>query len=340
MKASLLFEQLICKRHLSDAQMEEVIQSCMSGELNDTQIAVFLALMRSKGESVAELTTAANVMRSFAHPLDLGGQLIDIVGTGGDQKNTFNVSTACSFVVAACGIKVAKHGNHSVSSQSGSADLLEAAGFKLSLSDKAIQQCVEQCNVAFLYAPHYHPAMQNVRAARRQLGIRTLFNLLGPLLNPASVKRQVLGVYAKEWMQPLADVLVNLGSERILVIHSQDGMDEISISAKTHILEQSKGQVRQWLLNPADYGIKHRSLQDVVVNSSTESLIMIQSVLNGEKNAARDMVLLNSAAAIYCAHEQLNFSEALEQATFAIDKGKAAECFKQLQQLTVTLANE
>lgn len=338
MQASLLFEQLIAKHHLSPTQMQSVIQSCMSGELTDVQIATFLALMRSKGETVEELTAAASAMRSFAHYLELGDHLIDIVGTGGDQKNTFNVSTACGFVVAASGVKVAKHGNRSVSSQSGSADLLERAGFKLHLDDEAVKTCIAQCNIAFLYGPQYHPAMQNVRTARQQLGIRTIFNLLGPLLNPAQVKRQILGVYARKWMQPLADVLVNLGSERILVIHSQDGMDEISIAAETDVLEYHNEHFYQWSLNPADYDIRHQNLDGITVRSSSESLDMIWSVLSGKKNAARDMVLLNSAAAIYCAHDHLSFKDALEKAALAIDSGKAAEHFKKLQQLTVKLA--
>lgn len=337
MKPNLLFEHLLAKQDLSSEQMQEVIHACMSGLYNDIQIATFLALMRMKGETANELTAAAKVMQQLAHPIDLGNNLIDIVGTGGDGKNTFNVSTACSFVVAATGTPVAKHGNRSVSSRSGSADLLEQAGFVLNLSDQQMQTCLQECNLAFLFAPSYHPAMQHARTARQQLGIRTLFNLLGPLVNPARVKKQVVGVFSTTWLKPLASVLANLGSEHALVISSDDGLDEISISAPTKVVEYKNGQFSEWAIKPADYGIHHRSLEEIIVESPNQSLEMIQSVFSGEPGAARDMVLLNSAAAIYCAHENLSFAQALEQAKMAIDGGKAAECFNQLRQLTQNL---
>jgi anthranilate phosphoribosyltransferase len=340
MKPSLLFEQLIAKQDLTSVQMQEVIHSCMTGQLNDLQIATFLALMRMKGETINELTAAAEVMRQLAHSIDLGTNLIDIVGTGGDGKNTFNVSTACSFVVAASGIPVAKHGNRSVSSRSGSADLLEQAGFVLNLSDVQIQTCIKQCNLAFLFAPHYHPAMQHARTARQQLGIRTLFNLLGPLINPARVKKQVVGVFSNSWLKPLATVLANLGSKHALVVSSQDGLDEISIAAPTEIVEYKDGIFKEWLLLPEEYGIKHQSLEPIIVDSPQHSLELIDTVLSGHKGAARDIVLLNSAAAIYCASDNLSFDLALEQAKKAIDSGKAAQCFNQLLLLTQTLTKE
>ncbi len=340
MKPNLLFEQLISKTDLNAQQMQEVINDCMSGQLSEAQIASFLALMRMKGETTEELTAAAQVMQKFAHSLDLGPDLIDIVGTGGDGKNTFNVSTACSFVVAAAGIPVAKHGNRSVSSRSGSADLLEEAGFILNLEDSSIQECIDQCNLAFLFAPHYHPAMQYARTARQQLGIRTLFNLLGPLVNPARVKKQVVGVFSKTWLMPLATVLANLGSERALVVSSHDGLDEISLAAPTDVVEYKEGKYHQWIINPQDYGINHKTLDAVIVDSPAHSLQVIKQVLEGEKGAARDIVLLNSAAAIYCAKKNLTFVDALEQAKTAIDSGRAKECFEQLRILTQTLNKE
>lgn len=340
MKPNLLFEHLIAKRDLNSEQMHDVIHACMSGVYNDLQIATFLALMRMKGETTQELTAAAQVMQQLAHSINLGSHLVDIVGTGGDGKNTFNVSTACSFVVAATGISVAKHGNRSVSSKSGSADLLEQAGFTLNLSDQQIKTCMQQCNLAFLFAPSYHPAMQHARAARQQLGIRTLFNLLGPLINPAQVKRQVVGVFSTAWQKPLATVLANLGSERALVVSSQDGMDEISIAAPTHVVEYKNGSLTQWTINPTDYGINYYSLDEIIVDSPSHSLEIIQSVFSGKSGAARDMVLLNSAAAIYCAHEDLSLAQAIEQAQKAIDSGQAALCFDQLRQLTQTLNKE
>lgn len=340
MKPNLLFEQLIAKNDLSPPQMQEVIHACMSGQLNDLQIATFLALMRMKGETTEELTAAAKVMQEMAHPLDLGTDLVDIVGTGGDGKNTFNVSTACSFVVAAAGISVAKHGNRSISSRSGSADLLEEAGFILNLQDHQIQACIKQCGLAFLFAPHYHPAMQHARTARQQLGIRTLFNLLGPLINPARVKRQVVGVFSNSWLKPLATVLANLGTERALVISSQDGLDEISIAAPTEVVEYNQNTFKQWMIDPQDFGMNYQSLDELIVDSPKQSLQIITQVLAGQRGAARDIVLLNSAAAIYCAIDNLSFSAALEQAKTAIDTGKASDCFDQLRLLTQTLNKE
>lgn len=339
MKYAALFEQLITKTDLTSQQMQEVIQSCMTGFLSEAQIAVFLALMRAKGETAQELMAAALVMKELAHKVDLGSELIDIVGTGGDGKNTFNVSTAASFVVAASGVSVAKHGNRSVSSKSGSADLLEEAGFRLELTNDALKTCINRCNLAFLFAPLHHPAMQHVRSARQQLGIKTLFNLLGPLINPAQVKRQVVGVYSKTWLQPLASVLAHLGSTRSLVVSSEDGLDEISIVAPTTVLEWREGCYTTWTLNPCDYGLNHHSLDEVIIQTPTQSLQLIHSVLEGEKGAARDLVVLNAAAAIYCAKDDFSYNDALEQAQFAIDSGKAKTCFDTLKQLTQALSS-
>ena len=340
MKPNLLFEHLIAKQNLTSEQMQEVIHACMSGQFNDLQIATFLALMRMKGETVDELTAAAQAMEKLAHRVELGSQLMDIVGTGGDKKNTFNVSTACSFVVAASGQAVAKHGNRSVSSTSGSADLLEQAGFVLNLSDTDLQTCVKECNLAFLFAPHYHPAMQYAREARKQLGIRTLFNLLGPLINPAGVKKQVVGVFSKAWLKPLANVLASLGSERALVLSSEDGLDEISIAAHTEIVEYKNGVYTTWYVKPEDYGLLHESLDDIIVDSPEQSLKLIEALFAGKAGAARDIVLLNSAAAIYCANDDLSFNAAIEKAKSTIDNGKAAQCFARLRLLTQSLKKE
>ncbi|MFA6303485.1 MAG: anthranilate phosphoribosyltransferase [Legionella sp.] len=340
MKANLLFEHLIAKQELSFKQMQEVIQDCISGQLNETQSACFLALMRMKGETAEELTAAAQVMKKHAHTLDLGAHLIDIVGTGGDGSNTFNVSTACSFVVAASGIQVAKHGNRSVSSRSGSADLLEQAGFELQLSDSAMKTCIQECGLAFLFAPNYHPAMQQIRKARQQLGIRTLFNLLGPLINPAGVKRQVVGVFSNNYLSALSQVLINLGSERHLVLSSQDGLDEISCAADTEVLEYHQGQSKRWFIHPEEFDLKYADVTDSIVDSPASSLAIIEAVFAGAKNSARALVLLNSAAAIYCATDNLSFAQAINVAKSAIDNGKAAECFYNLRLLTQTLKKE
>lgn len=337
MKPNILFEHLIAKKNLNSAQMEDIIHACMSGQLSDAQIATFLALMRMKGETIEELTAAAKVMQQLSKPIHLGSKLIDIVGTGGDGKNTFNVSTACSFVVAASGFPVAKHGNRSVSSQSGSADLLEQAGFVLTSSEKDLQTCIQQCNLAFLFAPHFHPAMHHARQARQQLGIRTLFNILGPLVNPARAQKQVVGIFSTTWLEPLATVLANMGSERTLVVSSQDGLDEISIAAPTEVMEFHDGQFQHWIIHPEEYGLMHTSLDEVIVRSPAESLTLIESVLAGNPSPARDMVILNSAAAIYCANEEISLLHAVEIARSAIDSGKALQCYNQLRSLTQSL---
>ncbi|CEK11132.1 anthranilate phosphoribosyltransferase [Legionella hackeliae] len=334
MNTNKLFEQLISRENLTTSQMQNFMHACMSGQLSDVQIATFLALMRMKGETVEELTTAATVMMKLAHPIDLGDDLIDIVGTGGDGKNTFNVSTVTSFVVAAAGANVAKHGNRSVSSRSGSADLLLHAGFELQLDDEQLKECMHQCHVSFLFAPHFHQAMQHARPARQQLGIRTLFNLLGPLINPARVKKQVVGVFAKQWLEPIAKVLVNLGSQHALVVNSQDGMDEVSISAVTDVVEYQDGQFKDWSIDPKEHGCYHPTLDKIIVDSPEQSLVLAKKVLRGEPGPARDIVLMNAALALYCATPTLNMSEAIEKAKQAIDSGEAARRFEQLKELT------
>lgn len=337
MKINTLFEQLIAGEHLTTMQMQELMQACMRGELTDVQIGAFLALMRMKGETVDELTAAASVIMKLAHCIDLGDDLIDIVGTGGDKKNTFNISTISSFVAAAAGAHVAKHGGSSVSSQSGSADLLLHAGFEICLTDEQLKLCMQQCGISFLYAPHFHQALQHARKARQQLGIRTFFNFLGPLVNPARVKKQVVGVFANCWLEPLIKVLANLGSQRAFVISSRDGLDELSIAAITDIVEYDKGQFKQWSIDPKDYDCFHPSLDAIVVDSPFQSLSLAEAVLSGQPGPARDIVLLNTAIALYCAELSQSFAEAIEKAKKAIDSGEAARRFTQLKELTQTL---
>jgi anthranilate phosphoribosyltransferase len=329
-----LLEQLIQGEHIPSQAMQEIIEDCMQGKLNEIQLGAFLALMRMKGETIDELTSAALVMKKLAHTIDLGEDLVDIVGTGGDGKNTFNVSTVSSFVAAACGLRVAKHGNRSMSSRSGSADLLLAAGFELDLSDEHLQFCMQEAGIAFLFAPHFHKALRHAREVRTQLGIRTFFNLLGPLLNPASVTRQVVGVYARQWLEPLASVLANLGSSRALIVNSRDGLDEISIAAITDVVELNQGSLKTWEINPKDYHCAHTNLDAVVVTSPEQSLAMAEEVFAGKPGPARDIVLLNTAAALYCNSQSLTYADAIEQAATAIDSGAAAARFQLLQKLT------
>lgn len=334
MKIHILFEQLIHGNNLTTEQMQAFMHTCMSGELNDVQIASFLALMRMKGETVEELSAAAAVMLKFAHRIDLGPDLLDIVGTGGDGKNTFNISTLSSFVAAAAGARVAKHGGYAASGCSGSADLLIHAGFELHLSDEQLVQCMQDCGISFLLAPHFHQALQSAKNARQQLGIRTLFNFLGPLLNPAGAKKQVVGVAAKAWLEPLAKVLANLGSQRAFVINGRDGMDEVSISAITDVVEYHQGELKHWSIDPKEYNCYHPKLDGIIVDSSSQSLILANEVLQGRPGPARDIILLNTALALYCAELSPNFGEALKAAAQAIDSGAAAERFRRLKELT------
>lgn len=330
MNLSKIFEQLISDKQLAAFDMQDIMHACMSGELTDTQIAVFLALMRMKGETIEELTTAATTMMNFAHCIDLGPGLIDIVGTGGDGKNTFNISTLSSIIAAAAGARVAKHGNRSVSSCSGSADVLMEAGLKLDLTDEQLKKCLELTQVCFLYAPHFHQAMQYARTARRELGFRTFFNLLGPLINPAKVKRQVVGVFDPRWQKPIAQVLANMGSERAMVLTSRDAMDEISVSAITDVVEYHQGEFKSWSIDPKQYNCYHADIESLVVDSPAQSLRLIRSILAGEQGPARDIAILNTAAAIYCADLCPDYTSAVKLAGFTLDSGKAQQCFDQL----------
>jgi anthranilate phosphoribosyltransferase len=334
MNTTKFFEHLLAGKNLTNAEMTEIMQACMTGELSDVQIAVFLALMRVKGETVEELTTAATVMMDFAHCVDLGSNLIDIVGTGGDGKNTFNISTISSIVASAAGARVAKHGNRSVSSKSGSADLLMQAGIELQLTDEELKTCIEKNKVCFLFAPHFHQAMQHARRARQELGIRSFFNLLGPLINPAKIKKQIVGVFDKRWQKPIAQVLANLGSERAFVISSRDGMDEVSIADITDVVEYHNGQFTTWSINPRDHGCYHKTLEDIIVDSPAESLKIILDVLNGKTGPARDIVLLNTALALYLAQVCSDFKTSIDKARLTIDSGAAKYCFEQLQGLS------
>lgn len=336
MKINKIFEQLIAGEPLTTPDMQALMRACMNGELTDVQIAAFLALMRMKGETVDELTAAARVMLDLAACIDLGEDLIDIVGTGGDGRNTFNISTISSFVAAAAGASVAKHGNTSISSRSGGADLLLEAGFKLHLTNEQLKHCMQQCKISFLYAPHFHPAMRYARNARQQLGIRTFFNILGPLVNPARVKKQVVGVAAKQWLKPLAEILANLGSQHAIVVNSRDGLDEVSIAAISDVVEYDGREMKHWTINPKDFSCFHPKLDALIVDSPAQSLAIAESVLNGQLGPARDIVLLNTALALYCAKQAQNLSEGLEKAKKAIDSGEAAKRFTQLKELTQT----
>jgi len=323
-----LLEKLLQRQNLTPAEMREVMHKFMSGEASDAQIAGFLCALRSKGETIDEITAAAEVLRELAKPIEIVGEhVVDTCGTGGDGANTFNISTASAFVVAAAGGTVAKHGNRSVSSCCGSADVLELAGVDLHLSPEQVAQCVEALGIGFLFAQNYHGAMQHTRKVRKDLGVRTLFNLLGTLSNPAKVKHQLIGVFDKKWVEPLAHVFKNLGSQHVLVVSAEDGLDEISISCETHVAELKNDEVICYTISPEEFGLARASLETIMITNAEESLKMLKSVLNNETSAAKDIVLLNAGAAIYAADLVDSLADGIAKANEVITNGAANQKF-------------
>lgn len=312
-------------RSLSVEQMEAVMRLIMTGQATPAQIGGFLVGLRMKGETVGEIAAAARVMRELATPVAIDApHLVDIVGTGGDGSATFNISTASCFVVAAAGGHVAKHGNRSVSSKSGSADLLEAAGVNLDATPEMVKSCVEELGVGFMFAPRHHGAMKHAIGPRKEMGVRTVFNLLGPLTNPAGAPNMLLGVYDDRWLEPLAQVMQRLGAEHVLVVHSEDGMDEISIAAPTHVAELREGLVRTYTVQPEDFGMSRQPLDALKVADAQESLVMVKSVLANEAGPARDIVCLNAGAAIYAAGLAGTLVAGVQKAGEVIASGAAA----------------
>ncbi|SFX72227.1 anthranilate phosphoribosyltransferase [Marinospirillum alkaliphilum] len=327
------------RQDLTREQMRDVMQLIMTGEATAAQMGGFLVGLRMKGETVDEITAAAEVMRNLATPVQIkSDRLVDIVGTGGDGANLFNVSTCACLVVAAAGGQVAKHGNRSVSSSSGSADLLEAAGVHLAITPEQVARCVEELGVGFMFAPQHHSAMKHAIGPRREMGVRTLFNILGPLTNPAGAQHQLLGVYTPELVRPLAEVLGNLGLKHALVVSGEDGLDEISIAGPTHVAEYRNGQLSEYTIQPEDFGLTRHSLDALKVGSASESLELIRQVLKNQQGPALDMVLLNAGAALYAADIADSIIEGVALAQDAIASGQAAEKLKVLVNFTQSLA--
>jgi len=313
-------------QNLTAEEMTDVMHQIMTGQASDAQIGGFLIGMRMKGETVDEISAAASVMRALATPVDLDHtNLVEIVGTGGDGSGTFNISTASCLVVAAAGGRVAKHGNRSVSSKSGAADLLETAGVNLELSAEQVKSCVEDIGVGFMFAPMHHSAMKHAIGPRKEMGVRTLFNLLGPLTNPAGTPNQVLGVFSKDWVRPMAEVLKKLGSRHVMVVHADDGMDEISIASPTSVAELKDGTISEYSIKPEDFGFSQQSLAYIQVKDSRESLDMVNSVLNNDASPARDIVALNAGAAIYVAGLTASHQAGIERALEVIASGEARQ---------------
>ena len=317
--------RVIDRGDLSGEEMTEVMRAIMTGGATPAQIGGFLVGLRMKGETVTEISAAARVMRELASGVDISGleHTVDIVGTGGDASGTFNVSTASMFVAAAAGCHVAKHGNRSVSSKSGSADVLEAAGIRLDLTPEQVAQCVREVGVGFMFAPGHHSAMKHAIGPRKEMGVRTIFNVLGPLTNPAGVPNQLLGVFSETLLEPLAEVLQRLGSRHVMVVHSEDGLDEISIGDKTEVAELKEGTIRRYSIWPEEFGMERASISEIAVEGPGQSLAMIRSVLEDHAGPARDIVTLNAGAAIYTAGLAGDLKEGVEKARAAIASGEA-----------------
>jgi anthranilate phosphoribosyltransferase len=313
-------------RDLSGEEMTSVMRAIMSGETTDSQIGGFLIGLRMKGETVEEIAAAATVMRELATPVQVDVEhLVDTCGTGGDGSSTFNISTASALVAAGAGARVAKHGNRSASSSSGSADVLEAAGVNLDLTPQQIAQCIREAGVGFMFAPKHHGAMKHAIGPRKEMAVRTIFNVLGPLTNPAGAPNQVVGVFSRDLIEPLAQVLAQLGSRHVLVVHSADGLDEISIGAETRIAEFRDGRMHTHSVEPGQFGMTTADLSTLSVSSPQESLATIRAVLDNAEGPARDIVALNAGAAIYASGLAGDLNAGVSLALESLSSGAARE---------------
>ncbi|OGJ86100.1 MAG: anthranilate phosphoribosyltransferase [Candidatus Raymondbacteria bacterium RifOxyA12_full_50_37] len=328
-------QTLVSNRNLTEQEAMEAMRSIMEGKATPVQIAGFVTALRMKGETIEEITGCARVMREKASRISPKVvYCIDTCGTGGDGSQTFNISTAAAFVAAAGGVAVAKHGNRSVSSKSGSADVLEALGIFIGLTPEQVQACIETTGIGFLFAPSFHPSMKYAAGPRKELGIRTIFNILGPLTNPANAQGQLLGVFDRAVAEQMAGVLLNLGVEHALVVHGCDGLDEITLTGPTHVFEVREGNLKGYQITPDDYGMAHASRKDFLGGDSIANSKIIFSVLKGEKGPCRDIVLLNAAAAFYVGKKAGSIKDGIALAESAIDSGKALAKVEELRKMT------
>jgi anthranilate phosphoribosyltransferase len=337
--------RVVEQQDLTTEEMTAVMRQIMTGECDDAQIGAFLVALRMKGETIDEIVGAVTVMRELASGVKVeADNAVDIVGTGGDGANLFNVSTASSFIVAAAGGNVAKHGNRGVSSSSGSADLLEAAGVNLALNSDQVAECINQLGVGFMFAPQHHSAMKHAIGPRKALGLRTIFNVLGPMTNPAGVKNQLIGVFSKELVRPVAEVLQRLGAGHIMVVHSRDGLDEISLATETYACELKDGEIREFEIKPEDVGLKRQDLTGLSVDSAAASLGLIKDALGKRETdagkKAADILALNAGAAIYVAGLANNFKAGVDMAEDAIYSGLALEKIKELTSFSKYIAED
>ncbi len=327
------------RQPLPTGSMHAVMNQIMDGEATGAQIGGLLMALKLNGETVEQITEAAKVMRERALKVKVDkAHLIDTCGTGGDGIGIFNVSTACAFIAAVAGCRVAKHGNRSVSSSTGSADVLEAAGFNLNLTAEQVADCIERFNIGFLFAPAHHGATKYAVAPRKELALRTMFNLLGPLTNPADTPFQVMGVFDKKWVVTAAEVLRELGAEHVMVVHSADGMDEISLAAASHVAELKDGQITEYDIEPEQFGIKKQTVDSLVVVDAKQSLALIQEALTGESGPAADILALNAGAAIYVAGQASDMATGVRQAQQIMHDGSAWQLMQSLSKHTQTLS--
>lgn len=311
-------------------EMSECMNEIMDGKSTDSQIGAFLTALRVKGETVEEITAAASIMREKSTKINAPEDVLDTCGTGGDMSHTFNISTTVALVVAACGVPVAKHGNRSVSSQSGSADLLEALGINIQLGPDGVEKCLFETGFGFLFAPLFHPAMKYAIGPRREMGIRTIFNVLGPITNPAGAKRQIVGVFTDRFTEPIAHVLGNLGSDDVMVVHGEDGLDEITITNGTRVSRYSKGKLNTFYVSPEEFGFERCPREAILGGERDENARITLDILGGEKGPKREIVLMNSAAALVIAGKTDDLRDAVGIAAEAIDSKKTGEKLEQV----------
>jgi anthranilate phosphoribosyltransferase len=324
-----LLKRLAAGEHLTAAESASAFAAMMAGAVSDVRMGAFLTALAVRGPSVAEITGAARAMRGAMTTVDAPHGAMDVCGTGGDNSGTLNVSTAAAFVVAACGVPVAKHGNRAMSSRTGAADVLEALGVPINHDPAAAKKYLLKPGFAFLFAPAYHPAMKHIGPVRRELGFRTIFNLLGPICNPARVRRQLIGIFAEEWLEPVAHVLADLGTEKAWIVHGTDGMDEMTTTGVTRVAVLDHGQVTLREIAPEDAGLKRGSLAALKGGTAEDNARAIRDLLQGAKTPFRDIVLLNAGAALVVADKAQTIGEGVAIAAEAIDKGHAASAFEQ-----------
>ena len=332
-------QRTIEHREIFHDEMLRIMRLIMSGELSPVMTAALITGLRVKKETIGEITAAAQVMREFSTKVHVADKthLVDIVGTGGDGSHTFNISTCSMFVAAAAGAKVSKHGGRSVSSKSGSADVLEALGLNINLSPEAIARCIAQTGIGFMFAPNHHPAMKNVAPVRKELGVRTIFNILGPLTNPASAPNILMGVFHPDLVGIQVRALQRLGAEHALVVYGRDGMDEVSLGAATMVGELRHGEIHEYEVHPEDFGMPMASNRAFKVETPQESLALMRQVLDNQPGAARDIVVLNAGAALYAANVAASIGDGITRARAAIESGAAKAKLEQLVQASKAL---